>query len=169
LGSFSIATIERASISRRSPARTCSSRSDAASVATISSSPRPMITARSSPSRSLTVMTSPARSGSRISTTLSASFRITSAPRRRPETSSSGAAFTRILRPPVKTSTEPSSFCARNTPNVAGGCESFSTSSRSASIRSFSASSVDASFSFWPSARERSLLDSRSFSSRILT
>ena len=42
----------------------------------------------------------------------------------------SGAGITRILRPAVTTSIEPSSLVRRNTPNDAGGWESFSTSSR---------------------------------------
>ena len=94
------------------PARIGSSSSAVPSVATSSSSPRPITITRSSPNRSLTLTTSPARSGCSTSTTLSASLRITSAPLRRRSVSTSGDRFTRILRPAVNTSTEPSSLAS---------------------------------------------------------
>jgi hypothetical protein len=50
--------------------------------------------------------------------------------RQQRDSSISGVAFTRILRPEVNTSIVPSSLAPRNTPNDAGGCESFSTSAR---------------------------------------
>ncbi len=71
---------ERGSNSSGSPARTTSSTRLPASVATYSSSPRPMTTTRPSSSRSFTFTTSPWRSGSKTSTALSESFRITCDP-----------------------------------------------------------------------------------------
>src|SRR6266511_2557382 len=170
-GSFSRTWPERGSSRRESPTRMTWSRSASESIATWDSSPRPITITRSSSTCSLTVTTSPWRSWSRISTTLRASLRMTSTPLRRRSRSSEGSTETRIFRPAVNTSAteSSSSTMARNTPNVAGGWVSFSTSSLSASILSRSAFITVTSFSFWARALDRSARVWTSFSSRIFT
>ena len=69
---------------------------------------------------SLSMTTSPTRSKPNASTMLSASLSRTSWPRRSSSTSSDGETATRSLRPPVKTSTVPSS-CAGQEDAVAAG------------------------------------------------
>ncbi len=64
---------------------------------------------------------SPARSNSMASTTLSASFSMSSWPRRSDWSSTLGLTFTRSLRPPVKMSAVSSSLACRKTPKPAGG------------------------------------------------
>ena len=169
LGRSSVATPERASYRTGSPARTTVPRSDPARYATCSSSPRLTTTARSVPSLSFTLTTWPVPSGSRTSTTLRASFRMTCAPDTSLSASRSGAGITRNFRPAVTTSTDPSSLLPMNTPKVAGGWESFSTSSARASMRCFSSRRASASFSFWPVARASASRVSTSFSSRSWT
>ena len=102
-------------------------------------------------------------------TTLSASFRTTSWPGRSPASSTFGDTFTRILRPPVKTSAVSSSHALRKTPNPEGGWASRSTSSFSATIWSRASRSVAASRSFWLETPVRLASVSRSLSSSSLT
>jgi hypothetical protein len=85
------------------------------------------------------------------------------------DSSMSGAGRTRILRPAVTTSSDPSSLVRMNTPNVAGGWLSFSTSWASASILSRSDRRASASFWFWPMALPNCSRVSTSFSSRMVT
>jgi hypothetical protein len=117
----------------------------------------------------LTLTTSPAPSGASTSTTFSDSFSSTCEPGTIFSISMSGAGSTRILRPAVTMSIDPSSLGRRNTPKVAGGWLSFSTSSASASILSRSPRSASASFWFWLVARASCPRVSTSFSSSTAT
>ena len=73
---------------------------------------------------------------------------MTSWPTRSASISTLGDTATRSFRPPVNTSTVPSSKVCRNTPYPLGGCASRSTSSLSAMTWSRASRRVPVSFSF---------------------
>jgi hypothetical protein len=74
------------------------------------------VTPSTGSSSSLSMTTSPERSKPRASTTFIASLSMTSWPMRRSSPSTFGDTDTRSLRPPVKTSTVPSSCRVRKMP-----------------------------------------------------
>ncbi len=108
-------------MSSESPLRSLVPLRESASWTTRSSSVVPTTSARRGwpsigSSSSLRVTTSPERSKPRASTTFMASLSMSSWPYCSASPSTAGETDTRSLRPPVKTSTVPSSKRPRNTP-----------------------------------------------------